>query len=326
LTAYYAASVSDFLADTTESIVGALTIRGGSVDASQRDAWVGQIGVLKAALGGCHGSLFLEFDVPRIGSRIDAVLVAGPVVIVIEFKVGEHEFRIADRNQVWDYALDLKNFHQASHASPIVPILVATEAADAVPRLLPPAEDGVFQPVMCNASRLGDAVRLAFSRMSGAPLDALAWSRAPYHPTPTIIEAAQALYSRHSVDAIARHDAGTQNLGVTSGRVEEIIEEARRTKRKAIVFVTGVPGAGKTLVGLNIATHKRGDAPTHAVFLSGNGPLVAVLSEALARDEVARRRRQNDMTRKGVIKQSIKDDVGVHAPQERPTGLQPVRA
>lgn len=295
--AYYAALVSDFLADTTESIVGALTMRSGSVDASQRDAWVGQIAVLRTALDACDGSVFLEFDVPRIGSRIDAVLVTGPAVVVIEFKVGEHEFRIADRNQVWDYALDLKNFHQASHAAPIVPILVATEATDAVPYLLNPADDGVFPPVMCNATRLSEAVHLARSHTSGAQLDALAWGRAPYHPTPTIIEAAQALYAHHSVDAIARHDAGAQNLGVTSTRVEEIIENARRRNRKVIVFVTGVPGAGKTLVGVNIATHRRGDTPTHAVFLSGNGPLVRVLSEALARDEVVRRRRQRDMTR-----------------------------
>ena len=146
-------------------------------------------------------------------------------------------------------------------------------------------------------------MQLALSRTSGAHLDALAWSRAPYHPTPTIIEAAQALYAHHSVDAIARHDAGAQNLGVTSGRVEEIIEDARQAGRKAIVFVTGVPGAGKTLVGLNVATHKRDDSPTHAVFLSGNGPLVKVLREALARDEVARLRRKKDTTRKGVIQQ-----------------------
>lgn len=309
--AYYASAATALLAATTESIVGALTMRSGSVDASQRDAWVSEIAVLKAALAGCSGTVFLEFDVPRIGSRIDAVLVAGPAVVVIEFKVGEHEFRTADRNQVWDYALDLKNFHQASHAAPIVPILVATEvdAADADPCLLPPADDGVYPPMMCNADRLGDAIRLALAEtcVSAVSLDAIAWARAPYHPTPTIIEAAQALYAHHSVDSIARHDAGAQNLGVTSARVEEIIEDARRRGRRAIVFVTGVPGAGKTLVGLNVATHKRDqNAPTHAVFLSGNGPLVKVLSEALARDELKRRRRKKDMTRKGEIQQKIK--------------------
>ena len=306
--AYYAADVSDFLTDATDSILGALTLRSGSVDASQRDAWVAEIAALRTAVAGCHGTVFLEFDVPRIGSRIDAVLVSGPALVVVEFKVGEREFRESDRNQVWDYALDLKNFHQGSHAAPIVPILVATEAADARSLLLPPADDGVYPPVTCSGTRLSEVIRLALSSTvaSGAPLDALAWARAPYHPTPTIIEAAQALYAHHSVDAIARHDAGAQNLGITSARVEEIIEDARGRGRKAIVFVTGVPGAGKTLVGLNVATHKRDSAPTHAVFLSGNGPLVKVLSEALARDEVARRRRQKDTKRKGEIRSAIK--------------------
>jgi hypothetical protein len=306
--AYYTAGIATFMADATETILGALSVRSGTVEASQRDAWVAEIAVLKTALAACDGTLFIEFDVPRIGSRIDAVLIAGAAVIVIEFKVGEREFRVAHRNQVWDYALDLKNFHQASHQAAIVPILVATEAVDSGPHLLPAADDGVYPPIMCNAERLGEAIRLALDATYGsaAPLDALAWARAAYQPTPTIIEAAQALYAHHSVDAIARHDAGAQNLGVTSARVEEIIESARREGRKAIVFVTGVPGAGKTLVGLNVATRKRDDVPTHAVFLSGNGPLVRVLSEALARDEVAQQRRKKDSTRKGVIQQKIK--------------------
>src|ERR1051326_8385650 len=184
-TAYYSAGVPAFLADMTESIVGALTMRSGSVDAPQRDAWVDEIRILKTALAGRDGTVFLEFDVPRIGSRIDAVLVAGPAVVVIEFKVGEHTYETADRNQVWDYALDLKNFHQASHAAPIVPILVATEAADAEPRLPSPAEDGVYPPMMCSADRLGDAIRLALdaTRALGPPLDALASARAPHQTT-----------------------------------------------------------------------------------------------------------------------------------------------
>jgi hypothetical protein len=304
--AYYGASVPHFLADSTESILGALAMRGGTVEATQRDAWVGQIPILREAVHGCDGALFLEFDVPRIGSRIDAVLISGPAVIVIEFKVGEHAFKGTDRNQVWDYALDLKNFHRASHPAPIVPILVATEAAPVTLTLLDPAEDNVFPPVMCSAAQLGEAIGLALSRTSGEAVDALAWCRAPYHPTPTIIEAARALYSQHSVDAIARNEAGT-NLAVTSVRVEEIIEDARRGHRKAIVFVTGVPGAGKTLVGLNVATHRREEgSPTHAVFLSGNGPLVKVLSEALARDEVSRRRRQNEPASLGDARQAVK--------------------
>jgi len=123
---------------------------------------------------------------------------------------------------------------------------------------------------------------------SGPPLDDQAWGNAPYHPTPTIIEAARALYARHSVEAISRHDAGAKNLRLTSVRVEEIVERSRADREKAIVFVTGVPGAGKTLVGLNVATHRRTLGEARAVYLSGNGPLVAVLQEALTRDELAR--------------------------------------
>src|SRR5262245_24906779 len=267
---------------------------------------MGEIAILKAALTGIDGSVFLEFDVPRIGSRIDAVLIAGPAVFVIEFKVGERLFKTHDFNQAWDYALDLKNFHLASHGAQIVPVLVATESEDYEPRPLDLAHDQVFRPLACNAETLGQALRLCLARATGTTLDPLAWARAPYQPTPTIIEAAQALYSRHSVDDIARHDAGAKNLSTTSRRVEEIIDFAREEGRKVIVFVTGVPGAGKTLVGLNVATKKRDETPTHAVFLSGNGPLVKVLREALARGEMARLRAKNDRTRKGVVRQKIK--------------------
>ena len=305
--AYYASSVTDFLGETTEAILGALTAKSAfAVEPSQRDAWVGEIVILKTALAGIDGSVFLEFDVPRIGSRIDAVLVSGPAVFVMEFKVGERRVDTHDFNQAWDYALDLKNFHLASHAAPILPILVPTESDDCQPTLLDPADDLVFPPMTCNAGVLGQALQLGLARVTGATLDPLAWARAPYQPTPTIIEAAQALYAHHSVDSIARHDAGARNLGVTSQRVEEIIDFVRKAGRKAIVFVTGVPGAGKTLVGLNVATKKRADTPTHAVFLSGNGPLVKVLREALARDEMTRLRAKNDRTRKGVVQQKIK--------------------
>ena len=305
--AYYAADAATFASESIESILGALTARSAfDVGQQQRDAWVAEIRVLKTSLASLEGTVFLEFDVPRIGSRIDAVLIAEPRVFVIEFKVGAREFTTHAYNQAWDYALDLKNFHLASHTAPIIPILVATEALDQTPVLRTSADDGVFPPMTCNAARLGDALRMGLSGVSGPTLDAAEWARSPYQPTPTIIEAAQALYAHHSVDAIARHDAGARNLGVTSQRVEAIIDDARTTGRKAIVFVTGVPGSGKTLVGLNVATKKRDDSPTHAVFLSGNGPLVAVLREALARDEMARLRAKQDRTRKGEVQQKIK--------------------
>ena len=305
--AYYAATVAALLRASPEEIIGALVSNSNfSVEPAQRDAWLFQITILQSALVGLDGTLFLEFVVPRIGSRLDVVLISGPVIFAIEFKVGESDYRRADVNQVWDYALDLKNFHKGSHDAPIIPILVATEAPSSDMVLPVPHADGVYPPTRCNAEGLAHLINVGLAHTTGRSLDAIAWDASPYQPTPTIIEAAQALYSQHSVEAIARHDAGARNLSVTSQRVEDLIDDARQRGHKIIVFVTGVPGAGKTLVGLNVATKKRDEAqPTHAVFLSGNGPLVAVLREALTRDEVTRLRRRGDNTRRGVVGQAV---------------------
>lgn len=304
--AYYAADVPELLRASPQEVIGTLTTNGNfSVEPAQRDAWLLQVLILQSALIGVNGAIFLEFVVPRLGSRIDAVLISGPTIFAIEFKVGESNYRRTDLNQVWDYALDLKNFHKGSHDAPIVPILVATAAASSDAALPAAHADGVYPPARCNAEGLAHLISEGLAN-AGNPLDATAWDESPYQPTPTIIEAAQALYSRHSVDAIARHDAGARNLRFTSQRVEELIDQARLQGQKIIVFVTGVPGAGKTLVGLNVATKKRDDAqPSHAVFLSGNGPLVSVLREALTRDEVARLRRRGDNTRRGVVGQAV---------------------
>ena len=275
----------------------------GRLEAEQRRAWAEEIGILRTALTGIDGTLFLEFDVPRLGSRIDAALVSGPAVFPIEFKCGEQRFTTDACNQAWDYGLDLKNFHQASHTAPVFPILVATGATEGDSVWQPPHDDGVRPPRRSTVADLRQAIQEALAQVDGPAVDGDAWGRAPYQPTPTIIEAARALYSRHTVDAITRNDAGAKNLQVTSGRVEEIIEQARSRHEKAIVFVTGVPGAGKTLVGLNVATRRRTFGEARAVFLSGNGPLVAVLREALTRDEY---RRLNGTTRKRAIRQQVK--------------------
>ena len=305
--AYYASDIGNFIAASPDEILGSLTKNSAfSVDAAQRDAWVGEIEILKSALIGIEGTLFLEFNVPRIGSRIDAVVISGPAIVVIEFKVGEKAFNQDGLNQVWDYALDLKNFHKGSHDAPIFPILVATQATKPDAAFAKPFADNVLPPAKSNSKTLHALICTALSDLVGEPINADLWRKSPYHPTPTIIEAARALYSKHSVDAIARHDAGARNLRVTSRRVEELVQEAEKNRRKIIIFVTGVPGAGKTLVGLNVATHKRDAQSTHAVFLSGNGPLVKVLTEALTRDEVSRRRSVGDKTRKGDVAQKVK--------------------
>lgn len=307
--AWYGASIAEFLQATPQEICGTLLASAEfSVLQTQRDAWLTQVTVLSESLSGLSGSVLLEYSIPRMGRRIDAVLLIGPVVLAIEFKVGEARFVPAAIEQVWDYALDLKNFHEASHPAPIVPILVATEATTNEPPVLAAAPDKVYRPILVGRHGLRAVIDLTVKSIADQSIDPGQWSQAAYRPTPTIIEAARALYAQHSVEAIARYDAGAQNLRLTSSRIDELVDEAISGQRKVICFVTGVPGAGKTLVGLNVATRHRRELgqPTHAVFLSGNGPLVAVLSEALTRDEVARRKLSGKGVRKGVVSGSVK--------------------
>jgi hypothetical protein len=306
--AYFDASARDFLARSPTDLLGLLMqASGGDVTGGQQHAWSVEIQLLERCLRGLEGHLYLEFDVPRLGSRIDAVVILGGALIPIEFKVGRESYESTDYNQVWDYALDLKNFHRASHGVPIFPILVATDAPPGDSTWQTPHADGVRPPRRCSAEELEGCLHDGLAASGGGRIDPIGWGRAPYPPTPTIIQAARALYAEHSVQAISRSDAGARNLQVTSSRVEEIVATSRSQRRKSIVFVTGVPGAGKTLVGLNVATRKRdARSDANAVFLSGNGPLVAVLREALVRDEVARRKAQGERFRKGDVAQKVK--------------------
>jgi hypothetical protein len=304
---WYGASIADFVQAPLESVVGKITLNSGfSIVATQRDAWKLQIEFLQSQLQDITGSIFFEFNIPRMGRRIDVVLVIGPVIFAIEFKVGEKTFDRIAINQVWDYGLDLKNFHEASHDASIIPILIATEAIESPAIELFADADNLYRPVVVDRSKVRRTIDAALMEVRADPIDASSWSHASYHPTPTIVEAARALYAQHSVEAIARFDAGAQNLHITSRRVENLIDEAQAKGRKRICFVTGVPGAGKTLVGLNLATRREENEPTHAVFLSGNGPLVAVLREALTRDEVARRKQAGEKVRKGRVGESVK--------------------
>ncbi len=313
--AWYQASLQEFLSADPLAILGALTARSASfaVEAAQTQAWRSQIELLRESLpAGTSGSLLFEFEIPRMGRRIDAVLLLGEAVVVLEFKFGESRFAPAALEQVWDYALDLKNFHDGSHDRPIIPVLIAGEARTPDSPGLPAPEfapDRVGRPIALAPAGLPRLLTGILQAASGiADRDWFtAWIDAPYRPTPTIVEAARALYARHSVDAIARHDAGARNLQRTAARLDELVDEARAHCRKLICFVTGVPGAGKTLVGLNLATRRRDEQdPTHAVFLSGNGPLVAVLREALTRDDLARRRLHGERTTKGKVGKCVK--------------------
>ena len=306
--AWYGATISEFLDTHPDSVFAQLASNYEfTLLSTQKHAWLQQIEFLRLNLRGLVGSIYLEFNIPRMGRRIDAVLLIGSIVFVVEFKVGDATFDRAAVDQVWDYALDLKNFHSASHNASLVPLLLATGARESPPVVLRVDEDNVYRPIHIHPAGFRDAIDLVLRTVAGEVIDQEGWARAPYRPTPTIVEAARALYAQHSVEAIARYDAGAQNLHVTSRRIEELVDEARESGRKVICFVTGVPGAGKTLVGLNVATRRREtNQPTHAVFLSGNGPLVAVLREALTRDEVDRQKAQGKKVRKGKVGESIK--------------------
>jgi hypothetical protein len=304
---WYGTSIAEFAGASAEKIVGQLALNSSfDIDRSQAAAWLTEIEFLQSKLSDLAGSIFFEFNIPRMGRRIDVVLAIGPVIFAIEFKVGEKTFDRSAIDQVWDYGLDLKNFHEASHDASIVPILIATEATDCPPFELHADADKLYRPIVVDASTFCSVLDTALAKISGVVVDAETWARASYHPTPTIVEAARALYAQQSVEAIARFDAGAQNLHVTSRRIEELVDEAQVKGRKRICFVTGVPGAGKTLVGLNLATRREENEPTHAVFLSDNGPLVAVLREALTRDEVVRRKKQGEKVRKGKVGESVK--------------------
>jgi hypothetical protein len=244
-----------------------------------------------------------------MGKRIDVVLLIGPVIFVLEFKVGESHFTNSALDQVTDYCLDLKNFHESSYECLIAPILIATESRQVTPIVCTtPKNDKLLAPFRCTVPLLTEAIDEVLAFAANEPnIDPDAWEHGRYCPTPTIIEAALALYKGHSVDDITRHEADKPDISRTSNTIDEIIRDSRDGNFKSIIFVTGVPGAGKTLVGLNTATkHQNHDDGLYSVFLSGNGPLVAILREALARDNIANEAARGVKVRKGEARSRVR--------------------
>ncbi len=306
---YYSDSISNFLRSSTEEILGVLALNNDfALIQTQRSAWLAQIKILRQILASHQGSIYFEYSIPRMGRRIDVVLIIGPVIFVLEFKVGEREFSTYALDQVCDYALDLKNFHDTSHEQYIAPVLIATDAKIAVPIIaITPQNDRLLFPIKSNLTQLGKVIEDVLSFVDGSDIDVKLWESGRYCPTPTIIEAAIALYNNHSVANITRKDASAINLNRTTSAISEIISSSRRNSHKTICFVTGVPGAGKTLVGLDIATnHIDADDDLYSVYLSGNGPLVKILCEALARDKVKRGKEEGERIRIGIARSSVK--------------------
>ena len=295
----YHSTIREFLMQDSEALFGRFVhnYHGMSLTTTN-EAWASEISIMQKALQPWgdedYGHVIFEYDIPRLGKRIDAVVLLRGLIFCIEFKVGERDMLQSNIEQVLDYALDLKNFHLLSQYRTIVPILVPT-LFRATSSLFTPSvyDDSIYNPLVTGAEGLSQLIADVLSHAGATVPDpslGADWVISPYSPTPTIIEAAKRLYENHSVEEITRHEADKVSTDRTIAYILDVIRNSRERGEKSICFVTGVPGAGKTLVGLEVAvkqSYQHEDRVLEddgAVYLSGNGPLVAVLTEALAID------------------------------------------
>ena len=276
----------------------------GEALTTTRDAWKAEIDIMKnvvSSLNNADGQIIFEYDIPRLGKRIDVVLLYRGIVFCLEFKVGESKILESNIDQVLDYALDLKNFHKFSEENVIAPILVATNYSNRSTTIqMSVYDDKVINPLVTGETGIFALIQNVVGKFPNESPVHKDWVISPYAPTPTIVEAAKTLYESHSVENITRHEADKVSTDATIKYILDVIQKSKANGEKSICFVTGVPGAGKTLVGLDVAvkqTYQGSDKPVEdegAVYLSGNGPLVAVLTEALAKDNYQKCRDRNE--------------------------------
>ena len=307
----YNSTIREFLQLSPEALLGRFVNNyHGAALTTTNEAWANEIHIMQEVLQPWmdeDGQVIFEYDIPRLGKRIDVVLLLRGLIFCLEFKVGERDMLQSNIEQVLDYALDLKNFHLLSQNRIIVPILVPTLFRTSSSEFIPSVyDDSIYNPLVTGANGLRKLITDVLAHAGAiAPDPSLGadWIISPYSPTPTIIEAAKRLYENHSVEDITRHEADKVSTDRTIAYILDVIKTSREKGEKSICFVTGVPGAGKTLVGLDVAVKQSyqngdklvedesavylsGNGPLVAVlvYLSGNGPLVAVLTEALAID------------------------------------------
>lgn len=284
-----------FLTLDANKILGTLCNRfHGTALTTTIEAWEAEIVILKnviSQLNDRNGHIIFEYDIPRLGKRIDVVLLYRGIIFCLEFKVGESRILEMDVDQVLDYALDLKNFHKFSKDKVIAPILIATKYFNHTNNIrMSIYDDKIINPLVTGEFGILDLIHKVLDKFPTEAPVSDDWIISPYAPTPTIVEAAKKLYENHSVEDITRHEADNVSTDRTIKYILDVIKRSKTNGEKSICFVTGVPGAGKTLVGLDVAvkqTYQGSDKPIEdegAVYLSGNGPLVAVLIEALAKD------------------------------------------
>ncbi len=301
----YKNSFDRYLDESDESILGTICQNyNGPIDTNVRNAWQEEISIMRDILSRLkseNGQIIFEYDIPRLGKRIDVALLYKGIIFCLEFKCGKKDILEADVDQVLDYALDLNNFHKYSQDKVIVPILIATKYKSSSTVIQPSGySDRVINPLVTGENGLFNLLIAVLEKYPNEGDVNPKWINSPYAPTPTIIEAARSLYENHSVEDITRHEADQVYTDRTIDYILDVIHRSKERREKSICFVTGVPGAGKTLVGLDVAvkqTYQGGNDPVKdegAVYLSGNGPLVAVLTEALARDNFQKCNERNE--------------------------------
>ena len=283
--AYYCNSIPGFIRDKSTSIIGQLVRSSFEINKEQSNAWDNQIHELQSRLEACNmeGDIIFEYDIVRLGKRIDVILLIKNMVFSLEFKNGKNIYNAQDAQQAEDYALDIKNFHKESEDLYVCPILIATNAPpyskeqslecypDKQIYLQRENMDTVVPKVMEITNKYGENKELDFEK----------WFNSPYYPTPTIIAAAVEAYATHNISEIAKSEAGQNNIDKCENKLTEIINYAKENNKKCVCFITGVPGAGKTLVGLDVVAKNLSNSENLSVYLSGNGPLVEVLRRAL---------------------------------------------
>ena len=318
----YHSSIREFLNSSSDELLGKMvSAYHGSLQTTSQDAWEGEISIMQATLqpwGNESGEIIFEYDIPRLGKRVDVILLLRGIIFCFEFKVGESRLLQGDIEQVLDYALDLKNFHEESWSRTIVPILIPTRYSSSSSEFFPSVyNDAIYNPLVVGSDGLQSLIAQVLERNAkdDAPvLNPNDWINSRYNPTPTIVEAARTLYENHSVEDITRHDGDTD---ATIEYILEVISRSRQNSEKSICFVTGVPGAGKTLVGLDIAvkqSYQGGEEMIEAekaVYLSGNGPLVAVLTEALALDNYAKCRERGEKKNISDSRREVKEFIQI---------------
>ena len=323
--AYYCNSIPGFIRDTSASIVGQLVQHAFEINKDQSDAWENQILQLQERLKSCgmEGDIIFEYDIVRLGKRIDVILLIRHMVFSLEFKNGKDVFTAQDAQQAEDYAVDIKNFHKESEDLYVCPILIATNA----PKYKKPQSTGCYPDKQIHLQRenietlIPKVAELTGLYGSDEEIDFQQWFNSPYHPTPTIIAAAVEAYTTHDISEIANSEAGQNDIDACEAEIESVIEYARTNRKKCVCFVTGVPGAGKTLVGLDVVAKNlhRGDENL-SVYLSGNGPLVEVLREALKKS--VREKKQLNRTTEAAINALIQSSFAFkkdNAREQNPT-------